>query len=82
MAVLWDYMRSHKKRRFVKRTCKTRTSNMKRGLVKRGLVKRGLVKRGLVKRRFVKRGLRIGSCGRLFFFFNFFRVCKSDKTER
>ena len=40
---------------------------VKRGLVKRGLVKRGLVKRGLVKRRFVKRGLRIGSCGRLFF---------------
>ena len=29
----------------------------------------------------VKRGLRIGSCGRLFFL-DFFYVCKSDKTER
>ena len=50
------------------------------GLVKRGLVKRGLVKRGLVKRGLVKRGLTIGSCGRLFL--DFFRVCKSDNTER
>ena len=40
------------------------------GLVKRGLVKPGLViKRGLVQGGLVKRGLRIGSCGRLFFFF-------------
>ena len=55
---------------------------VKRGLVKRGLVKRGLVKRGLVKRGLVKRGLRIGSCERPFFFLDFFRVCKSFKTER
>ena len=51
------------------------------GLVKRALVKRGLVKRGLVKRGLVKRGLRMGSCGRVFSF-GFFRVCKSEKTER
>ena len=55
---------------------------VKRGLVKRGIVKRALVKRALVKRGLVKRGLRIGSCGRLFFFLGFFRVCKLDKTER
>ena len=44
------------------------TGLVKRRLVKRGLVKRGLVKHGLVKRGLVKLGLRIGSCGRLFFF--------------
>ena len=50
------------------------TGLVKRRLLKRGLVKRGLVKRGLVKRKLVKRGLRIGSCGRLFFFFKIFSV--------
>ena len=44
------------------------TGLVKRRLVKRGLVKSGLVKHGLVKRGLVKLGLRIGSCGRLFFF--------------
>ena len=58
------------------------TGLVKRGLVKGRLVKRGLVKRRLVKRGLVKRGLTMGSRGRLFFFLDFFRVCKSDKTER
>lgn len=40
----------------------------------------GLVKHGLVKCRLVERGLRIGSCRRLFFL-DFFRICKLDKTE-
>ena len=55
---------------------------LRTGLDWTGLIKRGLVKRGLVKRGLVKRGLRIGSFGRLFLFLDFFRVCKSDKTER
>ena len=51
-------------------------------ILKTGLDWTGLVKCGLVKRGLVKRGFRIGSRGRLFFFLDFFRVCKSDKTER
>ena len=50
------------------------------GLDWTGLDWTGLVKRRLVRRGLVKRGLRIASY--VFFFIDFFCVCKSDKTER
>ena len=48
-----------------------------------GLDWTGLVRRGLVKRGLVKRGLRIGSCGRLFFwiFFAFVNRIKLNDEQ-